>query len=168
MTTNVSDILSSAEKLKNNLKTKLFKKRRILDLGCGTGLCAEAMLVNFPNEEYYGVDVSEKMLERAEKKNIYTALYTDDIINFLDNNEMLFHAVIAGDVLTYMGNLKPVFRRLTTALKIGGWFCFSVSKNIFDNSDFVYMLNQAAGDRDIRSVNSGKLFPAIRQIPVNL
>ena len=125
-----------AEKLKNNLKTKLFKKSRILDLGCGTGLCAEAMLKYFPNEEYYGVDVSEKMLERAERKNIYTALYADDIVNFLDSNEMLFHAVIAGDVLTYGGNLKPIFRRLTTALKINGWFCFSVSKNIFDNNDY--------------------------------
>ena len=125
-----------AEKLKNNLKTKLFKKQRILDLGCGTGLCAEAMLQYFPNEEYYGVDISEKMLERAERKNIYTALYADDIINFLDNNEMQFHAVIAGDVLTYAGNLKPCFRRLTTALKINGWFCFSVSKNTIDTSDY--------------------------------
>lgn len=125
-----------AEKLKNNLKTKLFKKQSILDLGCGTGLCVEAMLHYFPNEEYYGVDVSEKMLERAERKNIYTALYADDIITFLDNNEMLFHAIIAGDVLTYAGNLKPIFRRLTSALRINGWFCFSVSKNTFDNSDY--------------------------------
>jgi len=125
-----------AEKLRNNLKTKLFKKRRILDLGCGTGLCTEAMKKYFPNEEYYGVDVSEKMLERAERKNIYTALYADDMISFLENNEMLFHAVIAGDVLTYVGNLKPIFRRLTGVLKINGWFCFSVSKNTIDASDY--------------------------------
>ena len=125
-----------AQQLKNNLKTKLFKKCRILDLGCGTGLCAEAVKRYFPNEEYYGVDVSEKMLEMAGKKDIYTELYADDIINFLDNNEMLFHAVMAGDVLTYAGNLKPLFRRLTSALKINGWFCFSISKNTDNNSDY--------------------------------
>ena len=126
-----------AEKLRYNLKTKLFKKRRILDLGCGTGLCSAALKTYFPNEEYYGVDVSERMLDMAEKKHIYTALYADDIMSFLDANEQSFHAAVAGDVLTYMGNLRPLFRRLTSALKINGLFCFSISKNLENNNDYL-------------------------------
>lgn len=125
-----------ASMLKDTLKTKLFKKRRILDLGCGTGLCAAAVQKYFPNEDYYGVDISEKMLAEAEKKNLYKELYADDMLNFLSETEELFHAVIAGDVLTYMGELKQLFRRLSKVIKFGGLLCFTITKNIFDDNDY--------------------------------
>lgn len=127
-----------AEGLKENLKTKLFKKRRILDLGCGTGLCAEALQQYFPNEEFYGVDISERMLEVAEHKKIYKSLYADDISNFLEhNNQEVYHAVIAGDVLTYMGELKNLFRLVSAAVKFNGYFAFSITKNVFNNQDYL-------------------------------
>ena len=125
-----------ADFLKDTLKTKLFKKRRILDLGCGTGLCAEALRAYFPNEEFFGVDVSEKMLEFAGKKNVYKELYFDDIESFLEDVADPYHAVIAGDVLTYMGELKTLFRLLVKAVKANGLFCFSISKNTYNQSDY--------------------------------
>jgi len=125
-----------AQSLKQNLKTKLFKKRRILDLGCGTGLCAEAARRFFPNEEFYGVDISEKMLEQAGIKNIYKELYNDDIISFLAETADPFHAVIAGDVLTYAGDLKQLFRLLIRAVKFNGLFIFSVSKNTYNQNNY--------------------------------
>lgn len=128
-----------AEELKNHLKTKLFKKRRILDLGCGTGLCTEALRQYFPNEEFYGVDISEKMLEIADKKGIYQELYADDILNFLKTNQEPFHAVVAGDVFTYLGELKPLFHELTTAVKFNGFLCFSISKNLVNSNDYFLM-----------------------------
>lgn len=125
-----------AAMLKNTLKTNLFKKRLILDLGCGTGLCAEAMRTHFNGEEFYGVDISEKMLLEAGKKQIYKELYAQDIMNFLEANTTLYHAVIAGDVLTYMGDLKALFREVSKAIKINGLFCFSISKNNFNQNDY--------------------------------
>lgn len=125
-----------AAQLKDTLKTKLFKKRRILDLGCGTGLCGEAVKTYFPNEEFYGVDISEKMLEQAGKKEIYKELYADDILSFLTANTEVYHAVMAGDVFTYFGDLKPLFRELAGAVKFGGLLCFSISKNVYNQSDY--------------------------------
>lgn len=122
--------------LKDELKIKLFKKRRILDLGCGTGLCGQAVRKYFPNEELFGVDISEKMLAEAEKKGVYEKLYADDILSFLRNNEEKFHAVMAGDVFTYLGDLKPLFKELSKVVKFNGLFCFSVSKNIFNQNDY--------------------------------
>ena len=128
-----------ADTLKDNLKTNLFKKRRILDLGCGTGLCAEALKAYYPNEEFYGVDISERMLDEAGKKDIYKELYAADIESFLEASEEIFDAVVAGDVLTYTGDLKPIFRKLTKAVKFNGFFVFSVSKNTLNNNDYFLM-----------------------------
>ena len=122
--------------MKDNLKTKLFKKRRILDIGCGTGLCTQAVKEYFPNEEFYGVDISEKMVAEAQRKDLYTTLTIEDILSYLSSNEQLYHAVIAGDVLTYIGDLKPLFTLLTKTIKFNGLFCFSVSKNTFNNNDY--------------------------------
>lgn len=125
-----------SEMLGEHLKTKLFKKRRILDIGCGTGLCVEAMRKFFPNEEYYGVDVSERMLETARRKEIYAELYLNDAISFLGNDTNVYHAVIAGDVLTYIGDLRELFREVSRVVKFNGLFCFSISKNTHNNNDY--------------------------------
>lgn len=125
-----------AEFLKDTLKTKLFKKRRILDLGCGTGLCAAAVKKIFPNEDFYGVDISEKMLDFAGRKDIYKELYLDDIVSFLSGAEVPYHVMTAGDVLTYTGDLKPLFRLIAGALKADGLFCFSISRNTENQSDY--------------------------------
>ena len=127
---------SIAEFIKENLKTKLFKKQQILDLGCGTGLCSEELKKIFPNEEYYGVDISDKMLNEASKKNIYKELYVDDITNFLTKNNNKYHVIIAGDVLTYMGDLKPLTKLLTKSTAFNGYLCFSISKNIYNKNEY--------------------------------
>lgn len=125
-----------AEFLKDTLKTKLFKKQRILDLGCGTGLCTQSLKKYFPNEEFYGVDISEKMLSTAGKKNLFKELYADDITNFLKDNQTPFQTIIAGDVLTYIGDLKPLIKLLIKNINIGGYFCFSISKNTYSKSEY--------------------------------
>jgi predicted TPR repeat methyltransferase len=125
-----------ADSLKSNLKTKLFKKRRILDLGCGTGLCAEAIKEHFPNEEYYGIDISERMLEIARRKNIYKELTADDINNFVTTDTNLYHAVVAGDVLTYFGDIKSLFREIARITKFNGLFCFSITTNTENNQNY--------------------------------
>lgn len=125
-----------ANQLKDCLKTKLFKKRRILDIGCGTGLCVEALRKFFPNEEYYGVDISERMLEVARRKELYIELHQNDVISFLQNDSNIYHAVVAGDVLTYMGDLRELFREVSRVVKFNGYFCFSITKNVHNSNDY--------------------------------
>ena len=130
----VPEVISSS--LKEVVRAKLFKKHKILDLGCGTGLCVEALRNYFPNEEYYGVDISENMLAKARDKNIYQELYCDDIVKFLENNDKQYHVVMAGDVLTYIGDLKKIFHFLIKNVEVNGYFCCSISKNDYDKSEY--------------------------------
>lgn len=125
-----------ADSLKGTLKTKLFKKRRILDLGCGTGLCTEAIQKYFPNEEYYGVDISERMLEIAKRKGIFKALTADDINNFVTTDNNIYHTIVAGDVLTYFGDVKLLFREIARLTKFNGLFCFSITTNNINNQNY--------------------------------
>lgn len=98
-----------------------YVKGTIVDLGCGSGLAGEAL----KNAENYliGVDLSQKMLDLAEKKGVYERLVKEDALTYLQNNGG-FDLIVAADVLGYIGDLAPVF-----AAAKGARFIFSVETN---------------------------------------
>jgi predicted TPR repeat methyltransferase len=81
--------------------------RRILDLGCGTGLAAEP-LSRFGGE-VTGIDLSNAMLERARERRFYTELRKVEAIAFLAARPADFDLIFAADVLVYMGDLRALF-----------------------------------------------------------
>ena len=98
---------------------------RIVDLGCGTGFMGEALAEL--NAEIVGVDLSQKMLERAAKRGRYARFVQGDVVEELMRvAEGDIHAVVAADVLIYLGDLKPLFFAVKHALARGGLFAFSV------------------------------------------
>lgn len=122
--------------LKQHLKTSLFNKHHILDLGCGTGLCGEKIKKFAAFKGLVGVDLSDKMLEIAEKKKIYAQLECDDICHYMENSTYLFNVVVASDVLTYFGDLTKVFVRVSRSLLPNGLFVFTFSENEFNKEDY--------------------------------
>ena len=106
---------------------------KILDLGCGTGLMAQALINTFPHElahklEIHGVDLSPNMLELAREKGVYQSVTCEDILNYLSESSQSseWNGVMAADVLNYFGDLSDLFQKVAKALRPGGWFCFSV------------------------------------------
>ena len=99
---------------------------RIADLGCGSGLIG--MVVKKIKNYLIGVDISAKMLEKADEKKVYDELVKSDIIEFLkDRND--FDWVIAADVLEYIGKLDE-FVELCAGKKL--IFSIEVNNNIED------------------------------------
>lgn len=95
----------------------------ILDLGCGSGLGAEQFTGY--NHHFTGIDLSSKMLDLAASKNIYDQLFCEDIVTFLEKNTQQYQFILAADVLTYIGELEPIFRELHGNTTDKGLFVFS-------------------------------------------
>jgi predicted TPR repeat methyltransferase len=95
-----------------------------LDLGCGTGLCAP--LLRPMARRLAGVDLSDKMLDKARGSGLYDELACADVVAWLEGRRAEWDLVLAADVLVYFGALAPLFERVAHALCPGGWFAFSV------------------------------------------
>jgi len=55
------------------------EKQNILDFGCGTGLVGEELKNYSYDYVLDGIDVSEKMIEKAESKQIYNKIFNIDL-----------------------------------------------------------------------------------------
>ncbi len=99
----------------------------ILDLGCGTGLCAEMFKqdVSFKITSMTGVDLSQKMLDLAAQKKIYDHLRCMDIVEYVAQDNNHYDLVIAGDVFVYHGSLAVIFAGVAKLLKKNGLFIFT-------------------------------------------
>jgi len=95
-----------------------------LDLGCGTGLCAP--FLRPLARRLTGVDLSQRMLDKARALALYDELACADIVDFLERQAAPCSLVLAADVFVYIGDLAPVFAGVARVLRPGGWFAFSV------------------------------------------
>lgn len=112
-----------------------FKKKDILDLGCGTGLCAP--LFKERALTLSGVDLSEKMIEAARRRGLYDHLTVGDITAALEGVNEVHDLIIAADVFIYVGELKRVFELCSTALRGSGLFSFTAEAAKNEMASFV-------------------------------
>lgn len=106
----------------------------VLDLGCGTGLCAPYLRPLA--RRLGGVDLSDRMLEQARARGLYDSLACADLGDFLAVQHDAWDLAVAADVFVYIGDLAPVFAGVRRALRRGGHFCFSVEAGGMDGADF--------------------------------
>lgn len=96
----------------------------LLDLGCGTGLAAEALKLH--TNARFGVDLSQKMVDIARNKGLYQDVCVDDIVRFMHQDSRSYDMVVSADVLVYVGNLEPFMKAARRVLKPRGLLAFSV------------------------------------------
>jgi predicted TPR repeat methyltransferase len=99
---------------------------RVLDLGCGTGLCGRALRQHLAVGHLEGIDLSATMARAAQDSGAYDAVTTGDMVQTLRSSPRRVDLVLAADVFIYLGDLQPVFEALRGVLVPGGWLCFSV------------------------------------------
>lgn len=97
--------------------------KRILDVGCGTGIFTFLLEQYFP-EKVVGLDFSEGMLNAAREKGRERRSHADflqgDAVHLADYFEEPFDLVFSSTTTHYIQDLKPLFEQIKAVLKPGG------------------------------------------------
>lgn len=139
----------------------------IIDLGCGTGLCAP--LFRGMARTLHGVDLAPRMIEKARERALYDSLEIGDIVATLQSNTAAWDLAISTDVFIYVGALEEVFKGCRAALKPGGFLAFSIEAG--DDSETFVLRNTgryAHASGYIRSLGAASGFDEIERRPVAL
>jgi predicted TPR repeat methyltransferase len=99
---------------------------KVLDAGCGTGLCGP--LVKPYAGRLIGVDLSQKMLDKALPRGCYDELIQGELTQFIAEHPLQYDLIISADTLVYFGVLGPVIQASRQALFPGGRLLFTVEK----------------------------------------
>jgi len=102
-------------------------KVNVLDLGCGTGLCAPYLEPLC--DSFIGVDLSPDMIKIADKLGMYTGLVVGDMSGCMNTRPDYFDLAVAGDVFVYIGDLDQEFQAARVSLKEKACFVFTVQVN---------------------------------------
>lgn len=102
------------------------RARHAIDLGCGTGLLGPE--VRDLAGHLDGIDLSPRMIEKARQRRLYDTLAVEEIIAWLAARPQGYDLALAADVLSYFGDLKPLFGALHHSLQAGGIFVATVEK----------------------------------------
>ncbi|MEO1527510.1 MAG: tetratricopeptide repeat protein [Planctomycetota bacterium] len=96
----------------------------ILDAGCGTGLCGEAL--RSYASRLVGIDLSPKMLVKASARKCFDELQEAELSEFMVTHTNEFDVIISADTLVYFGALERAFDAASIALRGNGYLLFTV------------------------------------------
>ena len=99
----------------------------VLDAGCGTGLCGP--LLRGCARHLTGVDLSQRMLDRAHDRGVYDTLATAELTAFLGDHPAAYDLVASADTLVYFGALEAVAKVAAEALRPGAYLVFTVERS---------------------------------------
>lgn len=96
-----------------------------MDVGAGTGLFGKYLKGHVTKS--IGVDLSRKMLDKAQALGIYDEVIVDDLTKAMDSQpEGSLCLVASVDTFVYLGELTPAVQAAARALHMGGILAFTV------------------------------------------
>lgn len=116
-------LLSNIKKI-NSLSNNV--TRKILDVGCGKGRYLYNLIEDLPNNQYYGVDISQKVINEKTSGHIHWQMGTLTCIPFDDN---FFDVVYACESLEHAIDIVSAVKELVRVTKPGGEIII-IDKNI--------------------------------------
>ena len=124
----------------------------ILDVGCGTGIVAEALQRRgFTTID--GIDISPEMLAEAERKQVYRSLTEVDVTQPIAIETASYMGVVSAGTFTH-GHLGPEpIRELVRLGAAGSVFALGINAEHFQSAGFEALLNELMADRTIEGLS---------------
>lgn len=115
----------------------------VLDVGAGTGLCAQALRDQGFDGVIDGVDLSQDMLDTAATKGVYRTLHQADITRALPVTTR-YGGMVSSGTFTH-GHVGPqAFGPLLSLAAPGALLAFSVNLRVWDSMGFAAALAELA------------------------
>ena len=92
----------------------------VLDAGCGTGAVIELLHEKYPDKQYTGIDISSKMIEVAQRKNISNAVFMQGDCEELPFSDNSFDVVICSQSFHHYTRPQMFFNSVSRVLKPNG------------------------------------------------
>ncbi|MDP9474704.1 MAG: class I SAM-dependent methyltransferase [Actinomycetota bacterium] len=107
----------------------------VLDAGAGTGMFGSILGV-LGYEDLVGIDISERMLEKAGEKDAYRGLHHMALGEPLGFDDGSFSAAVSVGVFTTNHAPPEAFDDLVRVVEPGGWVIFSIREDVYRTGGF--------------------------------
>ncbi len=101
----------------------------LLDVGCGAGPMIELLLREFPDKRCTGIDLTLRMIEAAQAKNLANASFLVGDSEHLPFEAGAFEVVICTNSFHHDPNPQAFMQEAARVLKDGGRHSFAVAPN---------------------------------------
>ncbi|KAL9183691.1 hypothetical protein ACHAXT_004547 [Thalassiosira profunda] len=135
-------VFDALQRALNQLKRSPASIKRVVDLGCGTGLLGEIIANGMPWIEVLGVDLSQRMVEISRERkskqgtDVYASVSNGDAAQYLSALEdQSVDCIGASDVFIYIGDVSKVLEQGSRCLAEGGLVAFTVESYESSTSD---------------------------------
>ena len=114
---------------------------RVLDVGCGTGLLAQALRRRSAEVALDGLDISSASLARARDRGLYRRLLQHDLQKLpLPVADDAYDVAATVGVLTYIADAGALLRDLCRAVRSGGAIAFTQRTDLWQARGFERMI----------------------------
>ena len=123
----------------------------IIDIGCGTGLTAQAC-VDLGFSSIDGLDYSPEMVEIARQKGIYRELFVADLNQPLQFADQSYTAIICSGTFTHSHVGAEPLDELVRILKPGGFLACTIHRDLWQKRGFEDKFNALESAQRLREL----------------
>jgi predicted TPR repeat methyltransferase len=141
------------------------KFKKVIDLGCGTGLTGKEL--RDISNNLTGIDISRNMVAKTRELDLYDRLIVGDIVDILNSSKEKYDLFIALDVFIYIGELTKMFKAVRQCCNKNALFIFSIETQEEDGYSLLKSARYSHSDDYILKTTSDA-FKVIDTQEVNL